>query len=177
MRTLFGTLLGAIAVGVLVIAYSLVSPRMSTAADPYQSARPGFAGDRMGLDDWARPAGVSRLQLRCEAGQRAVVRQVAGAAAAECRDDDSAPPRASFTDPIVDVHQVRVSAEYVNPRRATRARVVRSSRRDWVQTAMTIGGASAAGAGIGGLFDGKRGALVGAAIGGGAGTLFEAAKR
>ena len=36
-----------------------------------------------------------------------------------------------------------------------------------------IGGTAAAGAGLGAIFGGKKGALIGAAIGGGAGTLFE----
>ena len=176
MRTLLGTLLSVIAVGVLLIAYGLLSPRMTPAADPYQFARRGLASDRAGLDGWASMAAAPQLQLRCEAGQRAVVRQVASAAAAECIDDAYASPRKPFG-PVVDARPVRLSEDYVEPRRRTRARVVRSSGRDWVKTAMTIGGASAAGAGIGGIFDGKRGALIGAAIGGGAGTLFEVGKR
>jgi hypothetical protein len=56
-------------------------------------------------------------------------------------------------------------------------RVVRSSRRDWKKTAMVIGGSTAAGAGLGAIFGGKKGALIGAAIGGGAGTLFEVRDR
>ena len=38
---------------------------------------------------------------------------------------------------------------------------------------MVIGGSTAAGAGLGAIFGGKKGALIGAALGGGAGTLFE----
>jgi hypothetical protein len=51
-----------------------------------------------------------------------------------------------------------------------------SPNRDWKKTALMIGGSSAAGAGLGGIFGGKKGALIGAAIGGGASTLFEVAK-
>jgi len=40
-----------------------------------------------------------------------------------------------------------------------------------------IGGSTAAGAGVGGIVDGKKGALIGAAIGGGAGAIYEAIKR
>jgi hypothetical protein len=52
-----------------------------------------------------------------------------------------------------------------------------SPQRSWVKTAMVIGGSSAAGAGVGGLMGGKRGALVGAAIGGGAASIYEATRR
>jgi hypothetical protein len=51
--------------------------------------------------------------------------------------------------------------------------VARASSRDWKKTAMVIGGSTAAGAGLGAIFGGKKGALIGAAIGGGAGTLFQ----
>ena len=50
-------------------------------------------------------------------------------------------------------------------------------RRNWVKTALVIGGSTGAGAGIGALAGGKKGALVGAALGGGAASLFEAFKR
>jgi hypothetical protein len=55
--------------------------------------------------------------------------------------------------------------------------VERNSGRDWLKTAMVIGGSSAAGAGLGAIFGGKKGALIGAAIGGGAGTVYEVRKR
>jgi len=50
-------------------------------------------------------------------------------------------------------------------------------RRSWGKTAMVIGGSSAAGAGVGGLISGKKGALVGAALGGGAASIYEATRR
>jgi hypothetical protein len=40
-----------------------------------------------------------------------------------------------------------------------------------------IGGAAATGAGIGGALKGTKGALIGAAIGGGSASIYEAAKR
>lgn len=51
------------------------------------------------------------------------------------------------------------------------------SGRSWKKTAMVIGGSSAAGAGVGGIVSGKKGALIGAAIGGGAASIYEATKR
>lgn len=50
-------------------------------------------------------------------------------------------------------------------------------KRSWQKTAMIIGGSSAAGAGVGGIMSGKKGALIGAAIGGGAASIYEATKR
>jgi len=50
-------------------------------------------------------------------------------------------------------------------------------QRSWAKTAMVIGGTSAASAGVGGLMGGKKGALVGAAIGGGAASIYEATRR
>jgi hypothetical protein len=55
--------------------------------------------------------------------------------------------------------------------------VERAPRRDWKKSALVIGGSSATGAGVGAIFGGKKGALIGAAIGGGASSIFEASKR
>jgi hypothetical protein len=49
--------------------------------------------------------------------------------------------------------------------------------RTWTKSAMIIGGSAASGAGVGGLIKGKKGALIGAAIGGGAATIYEATRR
>lgn len=49
--------------------------------------------------------------------------------------------------------------------------------RSWAKTAMVIGGSTAGGAGLGGIFAGKKGALIGAALGGGAASIYEASRR
>ena len=190
MRTLIGTLLGVIAIGVVLIAYGLLTPRVAT-ADAYQLAQPGLGAQRVSLSTDANRGftnDVNRgafgadanagapLQLRCEPGQRAVIRQMAGVSSAECVDDAYAPrtTRAALTYPVNEVRTVPERVVYQQApaaRRATTTRVER--KRDWQKTAMVIGGSSAAGAGIGALFGGKKGALIGAAIGGGAGTLYE----
>lgn len=190
MRTLLGSLLGVIAVGVLLIAYGLLGPRAGAATDPFQSARGVPVNDRIASADGAyvggfagaQQAAASGLQLRCEPGQRALIRNVGGATEAACADDatsDSryAMTRAALTYPVNDVREfrpaVRTSA-LVSQRRVRT--VARRPQRDWGKTAMMIGGSSAAGAGLGAIFGGKKGALIGAAIGGGAGTLFEVKK-
>ena len=49
--------------------------------------------------------------------------------------------------------------------------------RSWGKTALVIGGSAATGAGIGGLVHGKKGALIGSALGGGVASLYEGAHR
>jgi len=55
--------------------------------------------------------------------------------------------------------------------------VARESGRSWKKTAMVIGGSTAGGAGVGAIVGGKKGALIGAALGGGAASIYEATKR
>jgi hypothetical protein len=54
---------------------------------------------------------------------------------------------------------------------------VDEKKHDWAQTALIIGGSAGAGAGIGAMANGKKGALIGAAVGGGAAALVEAIRR
>jgi hypothetical protein len=88
--------------------------------------------------------------------------------------------------PIAAVTQVRQAAPAPARRTVSRTtpvgprQVVREEaapKRSWTKTAMVIGGTSAGSAGIGGLIGGKKGALIGAAIGGGAASIYEARKR
>jgi hypothetical protein len=59
-------------------------------------------------------------------------------------------------------------------RRTTVVRTTaRAPRRDWKKTALVVGGSTATAAGVGALIGGKKGALVGAALGGGLSTLYE----
>ncbi len=53
----------------------------------------------------------------------------------------------------------------------------REPRRSWSKTGLIIGGAAASGAGVGAIVKGKKGALIGAAIGGGAASIYEATRR
>ncbi|HEY6362909.1 MAG TPA: hypothetical protein VIX63_17505 [Vicinamibacterales bacterium] len=50
-------------------------------------------------------------------------------------------------------------------------------RRSWGKTGLIIGGAAASGAGVGAMVKGKKGALIGAALGGGAASIYEATRR
>jgi hypothetical protein len=158
MRNFMAAVLSVIAVGVTAIAYGLLNPRVA-AADVYSSARPMLANERVGLiEDGYAP--YSRYT--------------------------SASARPAMAYPVNQVRAIPASETYPapEPRRITTPRATRSAPsverapgRDWTKTAMVIGGTTAAGAGLGAIFGGKKGALIGAAIGGGAGTIYEVRKR
>ena len=170
MRAFLATVLSVIAVGVLLIAYGLIAPRASAAPqqvvfDPqtgtYQMARPMFANERVALPD-AYGYQSMPVQYSAPAGFRpAVYTTPVDYPAAQA--------------PAPAVRTVRTSQ--AAPQRTSATRVVdRAPGRNWKKTALVIGGSTATAAGIGGLIGGKKGALIGAAIGGGASTLYESKK-
>ena len=76
--------------------------------------------------------------------------------------------------------QARPAAYRVNrsvARRASSLEYEREPERSKTKTALMIGGSAAAGAGVGGAINGTKGALIGAAVGGGAASIYEAMKR
>ena len=62
-------------------------------------------------------------------------------------------------------------------RRSNAQYVERAPERTKTKSALMIAGAAATGAGVGGALKGTKGALIGAAVGGGAASIYEAAKR
>jgi len=50
-------------------------------------------------------------------------------------------------------------------------------KRSWKKTAIVVGTGTASGAAVGAIVDGKKGALIGAAIGGGAASVYEVIRR
>ncbi len=150
MRAFLATVLSVIAAGVMLIAYGLLNPRVPSAYAPYATDAFSYPG--------GRPVLASQ---RVDLPDDMVVYR-----------PNPRPPAQYVTyrapGPVAAPHVVT---------RTTTSRVDRSPRRDWTKTAMVIGGSTAAGAGLGGIFGGKKGALIGAAIGGGAGTLYEVSKR
>jgi hypothetical protein len=164
--------LTVIAVGVLLVAYGLLSPRLS-GIDP-----------RLDLDRFGRALPAS---------EQITLRDDPALARYGYFDRSSAPayaaqPQAYAAQPAVyapaaspqlvsSVQPVQTVATVPAAPRRTYQTVERSSGRDWKKTALVIGGSSAAGAGLGGIIGGKKGALIGAAIGGGASALYETTKR
>jgi hypothetical protein len=154
--------LTVIAGGVLLIAYGLLSPRAS--AFGYANQYPYGVQPAYAFGAQAYPYGV---QPSSPYGMQAPVPYP--------YDNPYSANRVMATPvsavaPVQTVETVRTVQ--TAPRRVTRP-VATAPGRDWKKTAMVIGGSTAAGAGIGGIFGGKKGALIGAAIGGGASTIYE----
>jgi hypothetical protein len=169
MKAFLATVLSVIAVGVLLIAYGLLAPRasamspeMSVVYDPqtgmYQMVRPIPTGQTFGLPESAY-------------GYQQVPGRVVSMPVSYTPAGYTTP--AGY--PSVQAPVARTASPVRNSQRSVTT-VERARGRDWKKTALVIGGSSATGAGIGALFGGKKGALIGAAIGGGASTLYEARK-
>jgi len=165
MRAFLATVLSVIAVGVLLIAYGLLGTRVAASPDmmqydargqAYGLARPMYASERVDMPDpYYSPYAAARSPMAYPV--------------------NSVRPVAAY-DPYVAPAPRQVVTQ-VAPRSTTTRVVERKPGRDWTKTAMVIGGSTAAGAGVGAIFGGKKGALIGAALGGGAGTLYEVNKR
>jgi hypothetical protein len=172
MRGFLATVLSVIAVGVLLIAYGLFNPRAATAgANQLQMARPMLASERVALvDEGFAPS----PQYPAYPAYQAYAPAYTAARPAVAYPVNEVRPVVYETAPAPAPQRV----VYREPQ-ATRTvtRVERAPSRDWKKSAMVIGGTSAAGAGLGAIFGGKKGALIGAAIGGGAGTVYEVRKR
>lgn len=114
---------------------------------------------------WAAP-----VVVRCGAGQHTIVRDtfVRGEPVTHvaCVSDSAYRSSAYY------------GSGYYEPRYYRTQEVVRYHRhRSWGKTALVVGGGAATGAGIGGAIHGKRGALIGGALGGGVASLYEANRR
>jgi len=172
MRAFLATVLSVIAVGVLLIAYGLFNPRVATAgASQLQMARPMLASERITLDEGlVSPQYVTYPASQAYAPAYTTARPAVAYPANEVRPVPTVYETAPAPAPQ------RVVYREPQPTR-TATRVERAPSRDWKKSAMVIGGTTAAGAGLGAIFGGKKGALIGAAIGGGAGTVYEVKKR
>jgi hypothetical protein len=81
----------------------------------------------------------------------------------------TAPRRVVYRD-ATPTRQVQAARERVSTEDAR-------PRRSWQKSALIIGGSAASGAGVGAIVGGKKGALIGAALGGGASSIYEATRR
>jgi hypothetical protein len=99
--------------------------------------------------------------VTCRSGQHAVVRNtfVRGEAVTQVECVRSAYRPVSYRAPNVKRNRVN------------------RPHRSWGKSALIIGGSAGTGAGIGGIVNGKKGALIGAALGGGAASIYEGAHR
>ena len=124
----------------------------------------------------ALSAAQESIAVQCGAGQRAIVeqRRISGRTQVVARCEEGQ-RRAS-------VQSRRVANGTYRPAAARGSNVQyveieRAPERSKTKTALMIAGSAATGAGVGGALKGKKGALIGAAVGGGAASIYEAARR
>ena len=178
MRNLPGWVVGALGIGVVAGAFFLGS--RVTASDLTPSPAATVASN---------PA--PGIQVECEPGQRAVVQQAAtvnpGPAIVSCVSTQAMPAgyTAASYPAVRYATQPYATAPYVAPA----PRVVRTSsvntvsrapvsrNRSTKKSVAIIAGSTAAGAIIGGVAKGKKGAVIGGLIGGGAATIWDQATR
>ena len=156
MTKFLAGVLSVIAVGVLLIAYGLLNPPVAAYAEQAPFARPMLANETMMLRDNPNAMYASSPAYSGYANP-------------------------AYTYPAYQYQPVAAPVRTVTTvqrpaaRQTTRV-VERAPQRDWKKTALVIGGSTATGAGVGAVFGGKKGALIGAAIGGGASTIYESTK-
>jgi hypothetical protein len=137
----------------------------------------------------AAAPGAAPIAVNCGPGQQALIRPslLAGQTISQvdCVPVSGMPssgmPAAAYYDaprlmeaPVA----YRPAARPVGYRAASAPRVVdRRSGRSWQKSALIIGSSAGVGAGVGGAVKGKKGALVGAALGGGAATIWDQVTR
>jgi hypothetical protein len=154
MKVFLGTVLSLIAAGVLLTAYGLLAPRATASAPMAPITMTSEPLD--GSSQLARPIYASEPGAYGYGGRESI---------------DRPGRRAIYQgNPVNRARSMRTDTPP-----ATRVAVDRG--RDWKRTAMVIGGSTAAGAGLGAIFGGKKGALIGAALGGGASTIYEVRRR
>ena len=169
MAKFLAGVLSVIAVGVLLIAYGLLSPRVAAYREFGPGARPMLANEQFPLadDPYAVRYGYNNPY--------APVAPYGYVNYPSASQGVYAAPGAYAGAPGV-VRAVPTAISAPAPQRVVTRTVERPSR-NWGKTALIIGGSTAAGAGVGGIVGGKKGALIGAAIGGGASTIMESVKK
>jgi hypothetical protein len=172
MRTLFGAVAGALALGAVLVSYDL-GERHTFSRDAAPTTQ-----IVIGPDGVARPYLVQASQTAY--GQTPFVGQPYG----------WSPYGAAMAPGAVAPYGVGVQPQYVTERvaspqpagrRVTSQRAYASEqvapKRSWQKSALLIGGSAGAGAGVGALVGGKKGAGIGALIGGGSAAIYDQVKR
>jgi hypothetical protein len=194
MKAILGSAIGGAVAGAVALVASAQGRPAPDAAWTQPQANAPYAmtvADSRALNSAAT---ASPTLVQCEPHQEAVTRRsiVAGREVAEVTCVSRLAPPAAYAAPegyyqptgyaqpdIVERPVVRTVAPRTTTRRVASRQVVRETapKRSWKKTALVIGGTTAAGAGVGAIAGGKKGALIGAAIGGGGATIYEAIKR
>jgi hypothetical protein len=171
MKTFLGAIAGALAVGGVLFAYDLGGRRALERATMTPATQTQML---VGPDGIARPYLVSN-QTPYAPG--AVATLPGYSPYAQATPLVAAP----YAAPQPQVRYVSDRAvQQPTVRRVASPRQVYepdTPKRSWQKSALLIGGSAAGGAGLGGLIGGKKGALAGAALGGGAAAIYDQVKR
>ncbi len=162
MKTLFGAVAGALALGAVLVAYHLGEQRtfsQGLAPVPLQAGQAYVVP--AGQDGYAPLYAPYGTQYVAQPGGVVTPAGVYAVPAAQRVVTEQYTPRPAVR---------RVSSPAYSTERATNGR-------SWQKSAMIIGGSAASGAGVGAVIGGKKGAGIGALIGGGIATLYDQAKR
>ena len=187
MRHFPGWVVGALGTAALVGAFYAGGALSASSSAPIAAAEAPTVA--------SAPADASALDVECEPGQRAVVRQASAmtAGSVACVSSAVTPARA-YTDSAARVTRVAYGSERAyaqpavihEPLEVYRPRTVPVSygsrevsrpTRSAKKSAVIIAGSTAAGAVIGGLAKGKKGALIGGIVSGGAATVWDQVTR
>ena len=168
MAKFLAGVLSVIAVGVLLIAYGLLSPRAAAYREFGPGARPMLANEQFPMPDDPYAVRYGYNNPYAPAAPYGYVNYPAAQGAYYPA------PQGAYAPGVVRAVPTAITAPA--PQRVV-TRTVEGRKRDWGKTALIIGGSTAAGAGVGGIVGGKKGALIGAAIGGGASTIMESVKK
>ncbi len=188
MKTIIGAAIGVLAIGLILIGAGLRGAASPVPA-AFAPSSPAAAAGNIAPTAYATAVGAASnpVMINCAAGQRPLVRQIVlngePVSQVACVGDASAFAGAGPASAMPMAQPVSYRAPRTTPvarrvvyqEQAPRQTV--QEKRSLKKTLLVIGGSTAAGAGIGGLVGGKKGALIGAALGGGASTIFEAVKR
>lgn len=168
MRTLFGAVIGALALGTVLVSYDLgerraFSPDVAGMPAAYQPGNPYFV--QAGQSGYVSPYSPYATPYAAQYAQYpyGVAPMAPGYAAPQYVNE-----RVVTTQPAV--RRVSTQRTYANER-------VSQPKRTWQKSAMLIGGSAAGGAGIGALIAGKKGAGIGALLGGGSAAIYDQVKR
>ncbi|HEV3214446.1 MAG TPA: hypothetical protein VGZ27_01920 [Vicinamibacterales bacterium] len=170
MRTVFGAVAGALAVGAVLVAYDL-GVHQTFNQTGYQSGSPYAV--QAGQTGYASPYAPYAVSYAAPYGAPFAAPYPNGVAAPMA-------PVAGYAVPQY-VSQPVVTAQAPVRRYASQQTYVtdraRTPTRSWQKSALLIAGSAAGGAGVGGLIGGKKGAGIGALLGGGTAALFDQIKR
>ncbi len=164
MKTLFGAVVGALALGAVLVSYDL-------------GERHTFSRDFAMM-----PAGYQQMgnPYLVQAGQAGYVTSYGPYATPFAAQNPYGvvTPAGYATPQYVNERVVTTqpAVRRVSSQRSYSSEVARP-RRTWQKSALLIGGSAAGGAGVGALIGGKKGAGIGALLGGGSAAIYDQIKR